>query len=130
MNFSKQVSSPSLGAVPFTILRDNGHGSASGGSFGRGGYKPSSLTPSPASTLEATGLVTPADPKTLQLVPEGDRISSVLSILTATKVNLSNEGASSEADIILYGGIKYRVLRCFDWSAYGYYQILATQYTT
>ena len=131
MNLSRVVLNSLLGSAPFEIARDPGSSVTGGGYFGRGGFIPVTQAASIADTLTAKGIITPARPQELLLVEEGDRQSGVVSILTTTQLLESAEGPPAhEADIVTWNGLQYRVVKVLNWSAYGYWQALATQIST
>jgi hypothetical protein len=79
---------------------------------------------------KTTGNIQPAQPKELERLPEEDRVKAIVAIRsTFTFQTGSDDGgkAYTDPDVIIISGIRYRVLKIDDWSAYGFHCAFATQ---
>jgi hypothetical protein len=124
------ASVPFIGAVSLTIYRDSGTTTSTGGYFGPGGYVSDTFAPQGTDEITIQAMVSPTEPQDVQLLPEGDRTTSAITIFAKVPLLIDREGPpSAEADIVLWSGLRYRVARLFDWSGYGYYEALAVQIT-
>ena len=106
INVSDIVSDPDFNE-PLVIMR------SSGGQFGLGGFTD---TPVPIKTY---GIATPAKPEELQQVPEGSRVSGMMTFRSVTPFFLSNESTATNADIVVWRGLNYRIIYVFPWDHFG-----------
>jgi hypothetical protein len=75
-----------------------------------------------AKQIQATGAVQQAEPKAMDMLPEGTRQDETLSVWTTTRVRTARAD-SHDADILQIRGDRYEVLNVADWSREGgYYQ--------
>jgi hypothetical protein len=114
IDVSEILNDPDL-CEPFEVQRSTG-------SFQAGRFV------STASAVPLYGSVQMADAKTLQQVPEGDRVTSArvfwsTSPMYETRTG-SNEGLS---DILVHHGVQYRVAKVWDWSGAGYFKAFAVR---
>jgi hypothetical protein len=70
------------------------------------------------------GIVTPASQRQLNRLPEGDRQSAGISIIS--NIALTAGGDYSAPDMVQYEGKNYLVNAVDDWIAYGYNHAIAT----
>lgn len=71
------------------------------------------------------GIVTIAQPKDLALVPEGDRATGGIKVLTKEKLlQTRNDGFG---DIVTWHGARYKVSTVSDDSNYGFYRSVCTR---
>lgn len=79
--------------------------------------------------LTARGIVTVASPRDLQVVPEGDRQSGAIKILTTIRLRVTGEGddRANFADIVLWHGEEYKVYSVTPDSDYGFYRAIAVR---
>lgn len=74
-----------------------------------------------------SGVITPAKPKQIEMIPEGDRVGGEISIHTTTKLYTThslegeNEGTSDEIE---WQGERYKLYQVNDYSQYGYYSAI------
>jgi hypothetical protein len=115
IDVSEVVNDPDL-AQEFTILR-------SSGSYLNGVFQ-SSTTP-----IQGFGVVTVATAREIEMVPEGDRVTGMMSFHSNQPIlgTRANGGATGASDILLWHGEKYRVLAIWNWSDYGYYDAIASR---
>lgn len=99
---------PDLGQA-FTILRTNGQ-------FGVGGW-----IPGPVQKINAFGVITVADSKTLNMVPEGDRTAGAQLVESHTQIYTTSENAGVVSDKIIWRGSEYRTMSLGKWIDFGYY---------
>ena len=74
--------------------------------------------------LEVRGSVSPAGPKALERLPEGQRTKGVLRVLTESELKTRGESGAM-ADLLSYGGVGYEVESVADWN--GYFDVLAVR---
>lgn len=71
-----------------------------------------------------TGIVQPASPKEMELLPEGHRVGDVIAVWSTLEMRAGNAD-TIEADVIVVDGKSYKVLRCEPWADAGYWKVLA-----
>lgn len=113
-----------LTAENFTIQRSEK------GYFGSGGWSDQ------YTTIQGYGVVSIADDKTVDALPEADRIHEVISIhselpLYVTRLATS-DGGPATSDIVIYQGPSvawgtYRVIKTRNYQSRGYWAALATR---
>ncbi|MFC8686321.1 hypothetical protein [Brevibacillus porteri] len=69
------------------------------------------------------GVITVADAKTLEQLPEGDRATGMMSFYATVSINTTNEEGTS--DQIEWCGDRYRVKKVFPYGDYGYWKAVA-----
>jgi hypothetical protein len=72
-------------------------------------------------TIETRGVRQPAGAERLKMLPEGQRSWKVQSLWCLPDAVLKND------DIVIFAGVKYRVLQKIDWAQYGYLEYLITE---
>lgn len=85
------------------------------GEWVRGEWKASDEKP-----VKVTGVITVADAKTLEQLPEGDRVSGLMTFYSTQELFETREEGTS--DQIEWRGERYRVKRVFPYVDYGYYK--------
>jgi hypothetical protein len=74
------------------------------------------------------GSVQVADPKTLEQVPEADRVTGAIAVYTASPIYETrtgdNEGLS---DLILHKGKQYRLAKVWDRSNFGFFKAVGVR---
>lgn len=75
--------------------------------------------------LRVRGVVTPAEPKDLVQVPEGDRVTSVMCFYADQPLHTTNLTGTS--DEILWRGERYRVAAVLPWGDFGYWKALGVR---
>lgn len=109
------VNDPDL-AEPFTVLRQPG-------SFQQNGWQTS--TPQ---TIQAFGVVTVATQKALQMLPEADRVNAERMFIAECPMYVTSEDNSITSDILIWCGVKYRVMVVGEYeNRGGYYCAVATR---
>jgi hypothetical protein len=117
MSFELQdvCNDPDMGE-PFTIQRQPG-------TFGPTGWQTS--TPQ---EIQAFGVVTVANNKALQMVPEADRVNAERMFISECPMHVTSEDNSSTSDILVWNGINYRVMAVGQYqNRGGYYCAVATR---
>lgn len=107
---------PELGYTAFQVLRDTCALSRGTASRSR-------------ETLSAGGCIHPGTPEMTELLPEEERHRAFIVIYTPFVLSLGENPGGTEytaSDRILYGGRIWKLVRLRDWSAFGYFQGLAT----
>jgi hypothetical protein len=99
INLSRVVNRARLGAKPFTVTRTTG-------AFGLGGFLTTLVD------LPFFGIIQPASDEDLQQVPEGDRVTGMMSFISQAemyKTRSASEGsAAGLSDVILWRCHPYR----------------------
>lgn len=115
LNLSGVIHSPML-SQPITILR-------SGGMWVNGEF----VNDGKPKEISMTGIVTVASPRDLSKVPEGDRQSGAMKVLTTERLYVTGEaeGASNYSDILLWRGEKYRIYSVTPDADFGFYRSVA-----
>lgn len=118
MNLSFVTNSPALGQS-FTVLRSQG------GAFVLGKW----TEPAPQ-TLNYFGVISIADARTVEALPEADRVHEMIVInceqpLYLTRATGSTAPATS--DQVVYQGEKYRVMKVHNYAQRGYWWALASR---
>jgi hypothetical protein len=99
-------------AAAFTISRTTGQ-------FVSGGYQPS------VATVPGYGIIRPADAASLDMIPDGDRVTGAIAILSTTQLYETN--ATGTSDTLTWDGAGYRIMRVFDCSSTGYWKAIAVR---
>lgn len=109
---------------PFTVQRSQG------GYFGAGGWSDNYVS------LNMFGIISIADDKTVDALPEADRIHEVITIRSAEPVYVTrlsaNDGGPATSDIVIYQGPTapwgtYRVIRRGNYASRGFWRATATR---
>lgn len=81
----------------------------------------------PPSTLHLRGIVTVASSRDLSMVPEGDRQSGAMKVLTTERLYVTGEinDASNFSDILVWRGEEYRIYSVTPDADYGFYRAIA-----
>ena len=128
MDLSDLTYDPDLGSTLITIIRDPGSATIGGGYFGPGGFVTETPQEAQSATTQIQAIVYPSTPQEAQLLAEGDRVSAAITILSATPLYIERKGPPSQAgDIVLFGGLQYRVARVLPWNNYGFSEAIAVQ---
>jgi hypothetical protein len=114
-NLQEVCNDPDL-AEAFIILRQPGQ-------QGAGGWQTSQ-----PQEIPAFGVVTVATHKALQMLPEADRINAERMFLCESPMYVTSETQGITSDILLWGGLKWRVMAVgiYD-NRGGYYCAVATR---
>lgn len=77
--------------------------------------------------INISGVITPAKPKEIEMIPEGDRVGGEISIHTTSKlyVTRSLEDSEGTSDELEWQGERYKLYQVNDYSQYGYYAAIA-----
>lgn len=81
----------------------------------------------PPSTLHLRGIVTVASGRDLSMVPEGDRQSGAMKVLTTERLYVTGEinDSSNFSDILVWRGEEYRIYSVTPDADYGFYRAIA-----
>ena len=91
--------------------------------FVEGIQGPGGFIPGTSETIPVQGVVWPSTPKEVNMVPEGDRISGMMTFATAQQVFVTNP--LGNADQIAYHGEKWIVSAVLDFSTFGFWGAVA-----
>ena len=114
MNVNSAFLDPELGATVFDVKRIT--------------YYPNSSTPPSTQTFTGvTGSIHPASPEMLELLPAEERVEESIYIHTefAVQEGRNNGETIIAPDRIIWSNETWRVVRIRDWSAFGFYEVLA-----
>ena len=78
-------------------------------------------------TLTMRGIVTMASAKDLQQVPEGDRVTGSIKILTTERIYITDGPAGNITDMVFWRGARYRVVTVTPDIDYGFYRSIGTR---
>lgn len=85
-----------------------------------GGYVDGIYVPGATSSFFTLASVQQPSPKQLQVLPEGERDKDLMLFISKKKINTVSDRDSTEADVILRKGIRYKVIHSADWDAFGH----------
>lgn len=78
--------------------------------------------------LDMDGVITPAKPKEIEMIPEGDRVGGEISVYTTQKLytthSLDSEDTEGTSDEIEWHGERYKLYSVKDLSQFGYYSAI------
>lgn len=114
INVSNVVHSPML-SQKITVIR-------SGGKWENGFFKRYD-----SETLEMRGIVTLAKPEDLELIPEGDRRTGTIRVLTTEKLYQTGEENNGFSDTVVWRGNQYRLVSVSPDIDYGFFRSLAVK---
>jgi|SRR6185312_4730609 len=69
------------------------------------------------------------DGKRLQRVPEGDRVTGSMNLVTATEIHQTSEARSEISDQLEWRGNMYRIISVEPWGDYGYWSAVFVRMT-
>jgi hypothetical protein len=103
-------------AQPFQILRSTG-------AFNNGNWN------SEEQTIQAYGVITIADAKALEMVPQGDIVHGAMAFYSQDEIHVTHEngGTGGSSDILIWRGGKFRVLSVKRFIDYGFFMAVATR---
>ena len=108
VNLARVVHSPRM-SQKITILRR-------GGSWQYGTW----VQDENPTELSMRGIVTMANAKDLQQVPEGDRLTGAIKILTTERIYITSDGEIT--DMVFWRGARYRIVTVTPDIDYGFYR--------
>jgi hypothetical protein len=73
--------------------------------------------------LSVAGVVAPATDEQLQRLPEGDRSNETIAVYTGTRLTAGDD--THGPDVLAWKGGTYQVKGVWDWSDYGFFEVLA-----
>lgn len=76
-------------------------------------------------TLKLLGIVTVAQPKDLQMVPEGDRLTGAMKFITTEELYPTRQNHRS--DVITWRGAKYKIITVTPDIDYGFFRSIGTR---
>ena len=79
--------------------------------------------------INAIGIVSTAKGKTLEMIPEGDRVTGMMVFITTEPLYQTHNDNywKGTSDEILWHNVRYRLLEVRDNSAYGFYKGIGTR---
>lgn len=103
----------------FTVLRTSGQ-------WVNGGW-----AEGPTTSIPVFGVITIADAKALEMVPEGDRITGSVQIFCNTPIYPTAVGdrpdAPATSDKVRWHGTLYRLMNVSDWCSWGFYSAIGVR---
>jgi hypothetical protein len=75
--------------------------------------------------MTVEGIVAPASPKDLELLPEGDRRSGMKTFYT-DECTLDVSDTEKTSDVCIFRGIRYKLIHSYDYGDNGYYKAIGT----
>lgn len=93
------------------------------GQFGPGGWV------NQTTQIPAYGSLQPATAKSLQMIPEGDRVEGAIQFFTTQPIYSTSEDQSRISDQIMWQENMYRVSGIFKWNEFGYYGAILVRMT-
>jgi hypothetical protein len=108
------ISNPDI-AEPWTIIRNPGQ-------FAAGGWQVQQTL-----NISAYGTVSVASPRELEMIPEADRVHANRVFKTTQPMYVTDANQSLTSDVIYWKGIKYRVLRVFEYPQRGWWGAVAAR---
>ena len=78
-------------------------------------------------TVIMRGIVTMASAKDLQQVPEGDRVTGSIKILTTDRIYITDDASGNITDMVFWRGARYRVVTVTPDIDYGFYRSIGTR---
>lgn len=114
VNLSKVIHSPMF-SQKFTVERRGGR------------WENGFFVRDVSENLTITGIITIAKPEDLELLPEGDRQSGTLRVLTTEKLYQTGEEEPGLSDVIEWRGNRYRLISVTPDVDYGFYRSLAVR---
>lgn len=77
------------------------------------------------------GTIEVNNPKDIMQVPEGDRLTGLISIHTEQPIfttrNNGDQSGVGSSDEVVYKGERYKVVNVSDWDDFGYYKAIAVR---
>lgn len=114
VNVGRVIRSRRLGNQPLKITRRSGE------------WVTGEFVLKEAEELEGvSGIVTMAQPRDLQMIPEGDRVTGAIRVLT--QVQLQQTRDDGLGDIVTWRGAQYKVLTVTQDIDYGFYRSICTR---
>ena len=114
VNLSRVIHSPRL-SQKITIFRTSGN-------WQDGGW----VQDETHTELTMRGIVTMAKAKDLEMVPEGDRLTGAIKVLTTERLYITSDG--NITDMVLWRGASYRVVTVTPDIDYGFYRSICTRW--
>ena len=71
-------------------------------------------------TFKTLASVQQPTPKDLQILPEGEREKDVRKFISKKQVRTTQNKDGLIFDIVIYKGIRYKIIQASDWGSYGY----------
>ena len=113
VNLARVVHSPRM-SQKITILRR-------GGSWQYGTW----VQDENPTELSMRGIVTMANAKDLEMVPEGDRLTGAIKILTTERIYITSDGEIT--DMVFWRGARYRIVTVTPDIDYGFYRSIGSR---
>lgn len=74
--------------------------------------------------IQVEGVVTPTSSRDIQMLPEGDRRTGMMTFVSDLPLEVSNTITIS--DYCLFHGSRYKLVSIFDWSENGFFKALGS----
>ena len=71
-------------------------------------------------TFKTVASVQQPTPEDLQFLPEGERTKDLRKFISKKPLFSAREGADGIADILIYKGVRFKVVTLADWNSYGH----------
>lgn len=78
-------------------------------------------------TVTMRGIVTMANAKDLQQVPEGDRLTGAVKILTTERIYITDGADHNITDMVLWRGARYRIVTVTPDIDYGFFRSIGSR---
>lgn len=81
-------------------------------------------------TFETTGIIRPANTNDIQMVPEGDRVTGMVTVYTSNQLYVTRRNGSNApglSDEITWQGEQYKIIQTANYSDYGYFKSMAVR---
>lgn len=88
--------------------------------FQAGGYADGIYTEGSTNTFKTLASVQQPNSRELMVLPEGERAKNPVKILSKKPVRTADVVGSTNADVLIYQGNRYRIMAALNWQAYGY----------
>lgn len=76
-------------------------------------------------SLTMQGVVSPAKPQDIEMIPEGDRVGGEIAIFTTGEVFVTSDSGTS--DEVSWNGERYKIYAVQPYRDYGYYKSIAVR---
>jgi len=93
----------------------------------RGAFADEGVYSSTYQNMTIVGIVQPASPRELLMLPEGSRLKDVIAVWSNLEMRVA-DGDKLESDIVVVDGKTYRVIKCEPWPQAGFFKVLAEGY--
>jgi len=81
-------------------------------------------------TMQTTGIIRPANTKDIQMLPEGDRVTGLVTVYSSIQLYVTRAAGATRAglsDEITWQGEQYKIIQTANYSDYGYFKNMAVR---